>query len=186
MGSALGIASRDHDLRAWILALDAANGSARILVRSIGDRTRIQNDQVGLAGGRGTGQAALSQLTLQGGAIRLSGAAAEVFYVVTGHLSMVAHGAVGRGRTRVPQRGHNKAGGSELSTNFGELSPNFGELQRASATPQLRACSDQAVAVVRRCWKHSRQKTGRPCVGRKGTVVSLPHCEQVARVSTLV
>jgi len=37
---------------------------------------------------------------------------------------------------------------------------------------------------VRRCWKHSRQNTGRPCVGRKGTVVSLPHCEQVVRVST--
>src|SRR5579872_6908145 len=36
----------------------------------------------------------------------------------------------------------------------------------------------------RRCWKHSRQNTGRPCVGRKGTVVSLPHCEQVVRVST--
>jgi hypothetical protein len=35
----------------------------------------------------------------------------------------------------------------------------------------------------RRCWKHSRQNTGRPCVGRKGTVVSFPHCEQVALVS---
>ncbi len=32
-------------------------------------------------------------------------------------------------------------------------------------------------------WKHSRQNTGRPCVGRKGTVVSLPHCEQVVFVS---
>ena len=35
----------------------------------------------------------------------------------------------------------------------------------------------------RRCWKHSRQNTGRPCVGRKGTVVSFPHCEQVVLVS---
>jgi len=34
-----------------------------------------------------------------------------------------------------------------------------------------------------RCWKHSRQKTGRPCVGRKGTVVSFPHCEQFVFVS---
>src|SRR6202795_2790063 len=34
-----------------------------------------------------------------------------------------------------------------------------------------------------RCWKHSRQNTGRPCVGRKGTVVSLPHCEQLVLVS---
>src|SRR5271166_2277056 len=37
--------------------------------------------------------------------------------------------------------------------------------------------------MARRCWKHSRQKTGRPCVGRKGTVVSLPHWEQVVLVS---
>ena len=28
-----------------------------------------------------------------------------------------------------------------------------------------------------RCWKHSLQNTGRPCVGRNGTVVSLPHAE---------
>lgn len=35
-----------------------------------------------------------------------------------------------------------------------------------------------------RDWKHSRQNTGRPWVGRKGTVVSRPHCEQTADVST--
>ena len=34
--------------------------------------------------------------------------------------------------------------------------------------------------------KHSRQYTGRPCVGLKGTVVSRPHCEQVVMVSDLV
>jgi hypothetical protein len=37
--------------------------------------------------------------------------------------------------------------------------------------------------MARRCWKHSRQYTGRPWVGLKGTVVSFPHCEQVVRVS---
>src|SRR5687768_18520774 len=35
-----------------------------------------------------------------------------------------------------------------------------------------------------RCWKHSLQNTGRPCVGRNGTVVSFPHAEHVAVVST--
>src|SRR5579862_4967662 len=40
--------------------------------------------------------------------------------------------------------------------------------------------------MLRRCWNHSRQYTGRPCVGRKGTVVSLPHCEQVVRGTTRV
>lgn len=37
--------------------------------------------------------------------------------------------------------------------------------------------------MARRCWKHSRQYTGLPWVGLKGTVVSFPHCEQVVRVS---
>src|SRR5918993_275201 len=35
-----------------------------------------------------------------------------------------------------------------------------------------------------RCWKHSLQKTGRPCVGLNGTVVSLPQAEQFVAVST--
>src|SRR4029079_13766104 len=35
-----------------------------------------------------------------------------------------------------------------------------------------------------RVWKHSLQKTGRPWVGRNGTVVSLPQFEQLVTVST--
>src|SRR5205809_8076247 len=35
-----------------------------------------------------------------------------------------------------------------------------------------------------RDWKHSLQNTGRPCVGLKGTVDSLPQAEHVVRVST--
>jgi len=42
----------------------------------------------------------------------------------------------------------------------------------------------EAALAVFFCWKHSRQKTGRPCVGLKGTVVSLPQLEQTVRVST--
>ena len=42
-----------------------------------------------------------------------------------------------------------------------------------------------AAPIDRLAWKHSRQNTGRPCVGRKGTVVSFPHCEQVVLVSAL-
>src|SRR5260370_27509589 len=40
-----------------------------------------------------------------------------------------------------------------------------------------------AAPIALRCWKHSRQNTGRPCVGRKGTVVSFPHCERFVFVS---
>jgi hypothetical protein len=32
-------------------------------------------------------------------------------------------------------------------------------------------------------WKHDRHSTGRPCVGLKGTVVSIPHAEHDVRVS---
>src|SRR5947209_13178425 len=35
-----------------------------------------------------------------------------------------------------------------------------------------------------RDWKHSLQKTGRPCVGLNGTVVSLPQAEHMVWVST--
>ena len=35
----------------------------------------------------------------------------------------------------------------------------------------------------RRCWKQDLQSTGRPCVGLKGTVVSVAHSEQTVRVS---
>lgn len=34
-------------------------------------------------------------------------------------------------------------------------------------------------------WKQDRQSTGRPCDGLNGTVVSIPHAEQVVRVSGL-
>src|SRR5437868_2326535 len=52
--------------------------------------------------------------------------------------------------------------------------------QKAHVSPPRRAANTQAEAAVACfcCWKHSRQNTGRPCVGRKGTVVSRPHCEQ--------
>jgi len=46
--------------------------------------------------------------------------------------------------------------------------------------------NNYAEAAVRRDWKHSRQNTGRPCVGRNGTVVCFPHPEHVACVSTLL
>ena len=36
---------------------------------------------------------------------------------------------------------------------------------------------------ARLVWKHWRQSTGRPCVGLKGTVVSMPQAEHSVRVS---
>src|SRR5258708_33219933 len=50
----------------------------------------------------------------------------------------------------------------------------------------LKSLRSYAAPIALRCWKHSLQNTGRPCVGRKGTVVSFPHCEQVVFVSDLI
>jgi hypothetical protein len=59
--------------------------------------------------------------------------------------------------------------------------------RRSSYSSRLLACYFEfllyAAPIALRCWKHSRQNTGRPCVGRKGTVVSFPHCEQFVFVS---
>jgi hypothetical protein len=54
--------------------------------------------------------------------------------------------------------------------------------------PQKKMASNyEAVAAeVFFDWKHSRQNTGRPWVGLKGTVVSFSQPEQIARVSTLL
>ena len=49
--------------------------------------------------------------------------------------------------------------------------------------PLLEILHSHAAPIDRLAWKHSRQNTGRPCVGRNGTVVSFPHCEQVVFVS---
>jgi len=57
--------------------------------------------------------------------------------------------------------------------------------ERGALAEDSNSAVQAVAALVRRCWKHSRQKTGRPCVGLKGTVVSLPHPEQLVRVSTL-
>jgi hypothetical protein len=59
--------------------------------------------------------------------------------------------------------------------------------RRSSYSSRRLACCFEfllyAAPIALRCWKHSRQNTGRPCVGRKGTVVSFPHCEQFVFVS---
>ena len=56
-------------------------------------------------------------------------------------------------------------------------------LEQRAMRQTLRLPAYAGDPMDRRCWKHSRQNTGRPCVGRKGTVVSFPHCEQVVLVS---
>jgi hypothetical protein len=68
-------------------------------------------------------------------------------------------------------------------------STNCRELRSAEFKPSLKRRASYGAAILcgptdRRCWKHSRQYTGRPCVGLNGTVVSFPHCEHTVLVST--
>ena len=71
-----------------------------------------------------------------------------------------------------------RRGGAERVTllPYGRTCPAAGELAVTARTIQAE--------MALRAWKQSRQKMGRFCVGRKGTVVSLPQCEQVVCVST--
>ena len=87
--SALGIASSDDDFRQRILPLDAPYGGASVLVGGVCDSTGIKNYQARLRGG-GRDEAASLELALDGGAVGLRGAAAEVLYVVGQHRIMVA------------------------------------------------------------------------------------------------
>jgi catechol 2,3-dioxygenase-like lactoylglutathione lyase family enzyme len=88
----LGVASGDDDLGVGILALHAADGGAGVLVGGGCYRARVEDDHVCIGGGS-PGQPALLELALQGSAIRLGGAAAEVFYMKGGH---VIHGSAFR------------------------------------------------------------------------------------------
>jgi hypothetical protein len=88
-GGALSVASGDDDSCRGVLAADAADGGAGILIGGTCDGASIQNHQVGLAG-RCAGQTAGFELAFEGGAVGLSGAASEVFDVEGGHEDIVA------------------------------------------------------------------------------------------------
>ena len=73
-----------------------------------------------------------------------------------------------------------------LKSTAGETACASAKLAQPADLQLLKLPSDYADTAGRLCWKQSRQSTGRPCVGLNGTVVCLPHCEQMARVSVLV
>jgi len=154
-GSTLRIASGHHNLRFGILPPNPPDGRPRILIRRCRHGAGIKDDDRSQRRHRGARKATLLELAFESGSVGLRGAASEVFYVVSRHVSMLAHGPV---------------------------CAHFSRCSRETC----RLPADQADAAVLRELKHSRQKTGRPWVGRKGTVVSFPQPEQVAWVSTLV
>jgi hypothetical protein len=74
-----------------ITAARAADGSARILLGCGGDTTGIQHDKACILRGISRFHAMFLELALYSGAISLRGAAAEIFYVKTGHRTILAY-----------------------------------------------------------------------------------------------
>ena len=132
------------------------------------------------------------ELAFEGGAVGLGGTAAEVFYVVGGRPVMLSHRGMVREvlcdeiaslqEERLRQGNPtSRKGGEKWGTRQSFQTQSQSQKPRARVpAPHESLPTLYAVAAVLRDWKHSRQKTGRPCVGRKGTVVCFPHPEQVA------
>lgn len=89
--STLRVATRDHDLRRRIPPLHSADGRPRVLVRRRRNRARVQHDDRRLLRGPSPLQPAFLELAFEGRAVSLCSAAAEVLYVVAGHVPMLTH-----------------------------------------------------------------------------------------------
>jgi len=90
-GCALGVASGDENFGVGIVALEAADGGAGVLVGGVSDGAGVEDDEVGVVF-LGAGEAAGFELALERCAIGLGGAASEVFDVEGGHGDIVAFG----------------------------------------------------------------------------------------------
>jgi len=75
---ALGVASGNDHAGAWISGVDFADGVAGLSVSGGSDRAGVHDDEIGGGGFGDRGAAAREQLTLDGGAVGLSGTAAEL------------------------------------------------------------------------------------------------------------
>jgi hypothetical protein len=84
-GSALGIASGDHDAGFGILPADAADGGAGVLIGAARDSAGIQNDHRSFARARRACESLVLELAFQSGSIGLCGATSEILYEETGH-----------------------------------------------------------------------------------------------------
>ena len=78
---ALRVTAGDHDPGFGVLAVNAADGGACVLVGRGGHGAGVEDYESGLRRFVGALQAALPQLAFDGSAVRLGGAAAEIHYV---------------------------------------------------------------------------------------------------------
>jgi hypothetical protein len=86
---ALSVASGNQDSGGWIFAMNAADGSTRILIGRCGDGAGIQDDDFSFYGGGGTSQPTAQQLALDGGAIGLGRATSEGLNMICRHQAII-------------------------------------------------------------------------------------------------
>lgn len=83
--SALSITAGDENFRRGILRVDFANGVTGLSIGGGSNSASVDDDEFGVPG-RGRGRAAaVEELTLDGGAVGLRGAAAKLLDVEGGH-----------------------------------------------------------------------------------------------------
>jgi hypothetical protein len=83
--STLRVATGDYDLGFGILSMNAADSGTSVPVSSGGYGAGVEDNDSGLGGLAGSFQASLLKLTLDGSAVRLGSAAAEIYYVESCH-----------------------------------------------------------------------------------------------------
>ena len=87
--SALRVAAGHHDLCGWILAMDAADRGASIVVGGRSDSAGIQYNHSGFGRSGSPDETALLELVFERRAVGLGGAATKIFYIVSRHFCMV-------------------------------------------------------------------------------------------------
>jgi hypothetical protein len=90
-GGALGIAARHNDFAVRVLPANAPNSSPGVLFGRRGYCAGVQNDVLGPARGVSPLHPMVPELPFNRGAVRLSGAATEIFYVKAGHATILAY-----------------------------------------------------------------------------------------------
>jgi hypothetical protein len=84
-GGTLRVATGDYNLGFGIFSMNAADSGTSVLVSSGGYGAGVEDNDSGLGGFAGSFQASLLKLTLDGGAVRLGCAAAEIYYAESCH-----------------------------------------------------------------------------------------------------
>src|SRR5581483_2500184 len=85
----LGVAASYQYLAVGVLAVNAPDGRTGVVICGGGYGTGIEDHYLGLGGNQGPVEPLGAQLLLNGGAIRLGGAAAEVLHIEARHSAII-------------------------------------------------------------------------------------------------